>query len=82
MAKFISRRAPVSVASLKRKPIGTVAFHHNGRWEDVRFTRVKGGWLRERTDFIGLRPEIVTSAAVAAECNKAFGYRESWAEIY
>ena len=82
MAKYVSRRAPVSVRSLKRRPAGTVVRHHNGRYEDVRFTRVVGGWLREREDFAGLRPEVVTSAAVAAECNTAFGCSESWAKVY
>ena len=81
MAKFISRRNPVSVASLKRKVSGTVVFHHN-EWEDVKFTRTCGGWLRERVDFFGLRREVVTSVQVAAECNKAFGFKESWACIY
>ena len=82
MTRFISRRRPVSARALKRKETGTVIFHHNGRWEDVRFTRVSGGWKRERVDITGERPEVVTSAAVAEECNKAFGYKESWAEIY
>ena len=82
MAKFVSRRAPVSVRSLKRRPVGAVVVRHNGNWEDVRFTRVHGGWVRERTDFNGLRPEVVTSAAVAAECNTAFGCSESWAKVY
>lgn len=82
MTRYISRRYPISTASLKRKPLGTVVFRHVGSWEDVHFTRVKGGWLRERWDFIGVRPEVVSSAAVAAECNKASGYKESWAKIY
>ena len=82
MAKYISRRAPISVSALKRKEVGAVVFHHNGNWEDVRFTRVAGGWLRERTDFLGLRPEVVDSAALAAECNSALGCRESWAKVY
>ena len=81
MAKFVSHRNPVSVRSLKRRSIGTVVFHHS-RWEDVRFTRVHGGWVRERTDFLGLRPEVVSSAAVAAECNSAVGCAESWAKVY
>jgi len=79
---FISRRNPVSPSSLKRKPLGTVIRHHNGSWEDVEFTRTHGGWTRVRTDVFGDRPVIVTSAAVAAECNMAFGCRQSWAEIY
>ena len=82
MAKFVSRSNPVSVRALKRKSVGAVVRYHNGNWEDVRFTRVKGGWLREREDFVGLRPELVASAAVAAECNTAFGCSESWAKVY
>ena len=82
MARYVSRRNPVSAASLKRKSVGSVAVHHNGNWEDVKFVRVVGGWLRERTDFAGLRPEVVSSAAVAAECNHAFGCQDSWAKVY
>ena len=82
MAKFVSRRAPVSVSSLKRRPLGAVVVHHNGSWEDVKFTRVRGGWKREREDFNGLRPTVVTSAAVAAECNRAYGCADSWAKVY
>ena len=80
--RFISRRNPVSASSLKRREIGTVVFHHNGTWEDVKFTRVVGGWRRERTDVNWVESEVVTSADVARECNMAFGYRESWARIY
>lgn len=43
MAKFVSRKNPVSVRALKRRPIGSVVVHHNGAWEDVKFTRVEGG---------------------------------------
>ena len=82
MAKYISRRNPISASSLKRRSIGSVVRHHNGRWEDVRFERVHGGWLRERTDFSGLSPEVVSSATVARECNSAVGCRESWARVY
>ena len=81
MAKYISRVNPVSVRSLKRRVVGAVVRHHSA-WEDVRFTRVHGGWRREREDFSGLRPEVVSSAAVAAECNTAVGCRESWARVY
>ena len=81
MAKYISRRAPVSASSLKRRAIGAVVRRHSA-WEDVRFTRVHGGWKREREDFNGLRPEVVSSAAVAAECNGAVGCRDSWAKVY
>ena len=82
MAKFVSSKAPVSVRSLKRRPLGSVVVHHNGNWEDVRFTRVPGGWLREREDFSGLRPEVVSSADVARECNRAVGCSDSWAKVY
>ena len=82
MARFVSRSNPVSVSSLKRKSLGAVVRHHNGHWEDVKFTRVHGGWVREREDFTGLRPEVVSSAAVAAECNHAFGCADSWARVY
>ena len=82
MARFVSRSNPISVRSLKRKALGAVVVHHNGAWEDVSFTRVVGGWKREREDFTGLRPEVVSSAAVAAECNRAFGCKESWAKVY
>ena len=82
MAKYISRKNPVSARSLKRRSIGAVVVHHNGRWEDVRYERVHGGWRRERTDFVGLRPEVVSSSTVARECNKALGCSDSWAKVY
>ena len=81
MAKFVSSRNPVSVRSLKRRELGAVVVRHSA-WEDVRFERVHGGWRRERTDFSGLRPEVVSSVAVAAECNHAVGCKESWAKVY
>ena len=81
MAKFISRKNPVSVRSLKRRELGVVVVRHGGR-EDVRFERVHGGWLRERTDFAGLSPEVVSSVAVARECNSAIGCAQSWAKVY
>ena len=81
MARFVSRSNPVSVSSLKRRSVGAVVRHHGGR-EDVRFVRVHGGWLRQRTDFSGLSPEVVPSATVAAECNRAYGCKESWARVY
>ena len=81
MAKFVSSMNPVSIASLKRKSVGSVALLHGGR-QDVRFTRVSGGWRRERTDVTSERPSVVTSAAVAAECNRVVGCRESWAKVY
>lgn len=84
MAKFISCRNPVSGASLKRRLSGTVVFHHNGSWEDVKFVRVHGGWTRERVDICSspVVEVVVSSAAVADECNHAFGCAQSWAEVY
>lgn len=81
MAKYISRNNTISARALKRRSVGAVVRHHS-RWEDVRFVRVHGGWRREREDFSGLSPEVVTSAAVAAECNSAVGCAESWARVY
>ena len=81
MARFVSCKNPVSVRALKRRSIGAVVRRHS-RWEDVRFTRVMGGWVREREDFVGLSPVVVTSAAVARECNMAFGCASSWAKVY
>lgn len=80
MAKYISRRNPTSTRALKRRPLGAVVRHHGGR-EDVKFTRIPGGWLRERED-VTERPEVVTSAATAAECNRSVGCKESWAKVY
>ena len=80
MAKYVSRVNPVSVRSLKRRPVGAVVLRHG--YEDVKFTRVHGGWLREREDVTSERPELVTSAAVARECNSAVGCKESWAKVY
>ena len=80
MAKYISYRNPISSHALKRKAAGSVVIRHGGR-EDVRFTRVSGGYKRERMD-VSERPEVVTSAAVAAECNRAMGCKSSWAEVY
>ena len=81
MAKFVSRRNTISARSLKRRELGAVVRHHS-TWEDVKFTRVHGGWRREREDFNGLRPEVVSSADVAAECNSSVGCAESWAKVY
>ena len=81
MAKYVSSKAPVSVASLKRKQAGSVVIRHGGR-EDVRFTRMSGGWKRERVDVASETPSIVSSADVANECNSAIGCRESWARVY
>ena len=79
---FISRRNPITARALKRRPHGTIAFHHNGVWEDVEFVRVHGGWKRSRTDVTSETTKVVSSATVADECNHAFGCKESWAEIY
>ena len=82
MAKYISRRSPVSVASLKRKSLGTVVVHH-WTYGEVRFTRVRGGWLAEQEDSVWVKPaEVVTSTDVANVCNRALGCKESWARIY
>lgn len=81
MTRFISRRNTITPGALKRCSRGTVVFHHNGNYEDVRFVRVHGGWTRERVD-VTSESVVVTSAAVAAECNMAFGYKDSWAEVY
>ena len=80
MTKFVSSRNPISVNTLKRKPIGAVVTRHGG--EDIKFTRITGGWLRERTDVTSEKPTVVTSADVARECNSAVGCRESWAKVY
>lgn len=82
MARYVSRVNPVSVASLKRKSLGTVVVRH---WTsgEVRFTRVNGGWLEERDDSVWVSPaEVVSSADVANECNRAIGCKESWAKVY
>ena len=81
MTKFVSSRNPISAKALKRKPIGAVVTRHGG-CEDVRFTRVVGGWLRSRTDITSERPTVVSSVDVADECNNALGCRESWAKVY
>ena len=81
MAKFVSRRAPVSVASLKRRWNGAVVLLHSP-WEDVKFSRVHGGWRRSRTDVTSERPVVVSSVVVARECNTAVGCKESWARVY
>ena len=81
MARFISSCNPVSSKALKRKSLGAVVRRHGGR-EDVKFTRVSGGWRRERTDVTSETPSIVTSSDVANECNTAMGCKESWARVY
>lgn len=82
MARYVSRVNPVSAASLKRKPVGTVVVH---RWTygEARFTRVRGGWLYENEDSVWVRPaEIIPSTDVANVCNRALGCKENWARIY
>lgn len=81
MAKFVSHRNPISAHALKRKTLGSVVRHHS-KWEDVEFTRVEGGWKRERVDFTGLSPEVVSSVDVARECNRSVGCKDSWAKVY
>ena len=81
MARFVSSSNPVSARTLKRKSVGSVVLRSSA-WEDVRFTRVVGGWLRSRMDVTSERPTVVTSATVADECNTAMGCRESWAKVY
>ena len=81
MARFVSSHNTVSARSLKRRPLGAVVVRHYGR-EDVKFTRVNGGWLRQRTDYLWAEPEVVSSVAVARECNAVIGCAESWARVY
>ena len=81
MAKYVSSKNPVSVRSLKRKPHGATVVRHYGR-VDIKFTRIAGGWRCERQDITSERPSVVTSAAVAAECNGAVGCADSWAKVY
>ena len=81
MARFVSRRNPVSTNALKRKQAGSVVIRHSGR-ENVRFTRVAGGYKREREDVNNEDATIVSSVAVARECNAAVGCKSSWAKVY
>ena len=81
MAKYVSSNNKVSARTLKRRELGAVVRRHS-RWEDTKFTRVKGGWLREREDVTSERQTVVSSAAVADECNSAVGCAESWAKVY
>lgn len=80
MAKFVSQKNPISMRALKRKPAGSAVIRHGGR-EDVKFARVAGGYKREQLD-VNERPSIVSSAAVASECNRAMGCKSSWARVY
>ena len=81
MAKFVSSRNPISAKALKRKPIGSLSIIRSG-YEDINFTRIKGGWIRVRTDITSETPFVVSSVEVARECNKVIGCRESWAKVY
>lgn len=82
MARYVSRVNPVKANALKRKPKGSVVVHH-WTYGEARFTRVSGGWLAEREDSVWVKPaEVVSSASVADECNKAVGCKESWAKVY
>lgn len=83
MARYVSSRNPISATSLKRRPLGSVIRHHIENWEDIKFTRVSGGWLREREDCVWVKPAVIISSAdVARECNKAIGDKHSWVRIY
>ena len=81
MARFVSQKNPIAASALKRRPLGSVIIYHGGR-EDVHFTRIKGGWIRVRTDITSETPFVVSSAVVADECNKVIGCKESWAKVY
>ena len=80
MTRFVSQKNPVSMRALKRKPHGSVVVRHGAR-EDVRFTRVAGGYKRERMD-VSESPSVVSSSTVANECNAAMGCKSSWARVY
>ena len=80
MARFVSSRNPVSMRALKRKAAGAVVRRHGGR-EEVKFTRVAGGYKRERMD-VSEKATIVSSSDVAKECNTAMGCKSSWAKVY
>ena len=80
MARFVSKKNPISTAAIKRKAAGSVVIRHGGR-EDVRFTRVEGGYKRERMD-VTERTTVVSSSDVAKECNTAMGCKSSWAKVY
>ena len=80
MTRFVSKKNPISAGALKRKDAGSVVIRHGGR-ENVKFTRVAGGYKRERMD-MNERPAVVSSAEVARECNSAVGCRSSWAKVY
>ena len=81
MAKFVSRNNTISARALKRRPVGAVVRRHSA-WEDVKFVRVAGGWLRSREDVTSERPTVVSSVVVADEFNGAVGCESSWAKVY
>ena len=81
MTRFVSSRNPISTNALKRRPAGAVVVRHYGR-VDIKFTRRAGGWVREVSTDPRVDLVVVPSADVAAECNHAFGCKESWAKVY
>ena len=81
MARYISSKNPIASNALKRRPLGSVVTRHYGR-TDIKFTRIAGGWVRERMDVTSERPEVVSSSDVARECNGAVGCKSSWAKVY
>ena len=81
MAKFVSQKNPISTGALKRRPYGSVVVRNSGR-EEIKFTRVAGGWKRERVDVNSEDATIVSSPAVAEECNTVMGCKSSWARVY
>ena len=81
MTRFVSQKNPIAASALKRRPLGSVAIIRSG-YEDINFTRVEGGWKRERIDVNFVKPSVVSSVAVADECNKVIGCKESWARVY
>ena len=81
MTRFVSQKNPIAASTLKRHPLGSVAIIRSG-YEDINFTRVDGGWKRERIDVTSEKPSVVSSVAVADECNKVIGCKESWAKVY
>ena len=81
MARFASQKNPISARGLKRKDAGSVVVCHGAR-EDVKFTRMTGGWLRSRTDVCCESTYVVSSTEVARECNGTIGCKSSWARVY
>ena len=81
MTRFVSQKNPISTGTLKRKAAGSVVIRHGGR-EEAKFTRINGGWRRERMDVTSEDATIVSSSDVASECNSAMGCKSSWARVY